>query len=168
MNIKKKLKEKGFTLIELLVVLAIIGILATLILSNLATARAKARDSQRKSDLKSMADALEMWSDDNAYVYPTTASTAVVEANSSSSVGVAVLSSSGKYLKQLPDDPKGTENYFYASDGDDFEIYAKLEAADDDDWYAVTSGFSGIVDLTGDENTNIWRYRSYYWSRFVI
>jgi prepilin-type N-terminal cleavage/methylation domain-containing protein len=47
----KKSFNKGFTLIELLVVIAIIGILASVILASLNTARAKGADAAVKSDL---------------------------------------------------------------------------------------------------------------------
>ena len=49
-------KSRGFTLIELLVVIAIIGILSSVVLASLNSARAKGRDSRRVSDLKQMAN----------------------------------------------------------------------------------------------------------------
>ena len=54
-----KTKKQGFTLIELLVVIAIIGILSTAVLTSLNSAREKARDAKKISDLKQIALALE-------------------------------------------------------------------------------------------------------------
>lgn len=57
--------SKGFTLIELLVVIAIIGILSTLAIIALSSARQKARDSKRVADLKQVSNALELYYSDN-------------------------------------------------------------------------------------------------------
>ena len=54
------MNKKGFTLIELLVVVAIIGLLSTLAVVALSTAREKTRDSKRLSDLKNIQTALEL------------------------------------------------------------------------------------------------------------
>lgn len=61
----------GFTLIELLVVIAIIGILSSVVLTNLNSARTKARDAKRITDVKQLQLALELYYDVNR-VYPAT------------------------------------------------------------------------------------------------
>jgi prepilin-type N-terminal cleavage/methylation domain-containing protein len=55
----KSIRSRGFTLIELLVVIAIIGLLASIILASLNTARQKGRDAARVAALKEMANAME-------------------------------------------------------------------------------------------------------------
>ncbi len=64
-------KQKGFTLIELLVVIAIIGLLSTLAVVALTSARAKARDAKRISDIKQAQTALELYFADQGQKYPT-------------------------------------------------------------------------------------------------
>ena len=56
-----KKRNFGFTLIELLVVISIISILTIISVSQFNTAKIKARDTQRKSDLDSVAKAINMY-----------------------------------------------------------------------------------------------------------
>jgi len=55
--------KRGFTLIELLVVISIIGLLASIMLVSINSARMKARDAQRKATLKQIEKALELYYD---------------------------------------------------------------------------------------------------------
>ena len=61
----KKKYNKGFTLIELLVVIAIIGILSSVVLASLNSARKKSRDARRLMDMKQIQTALELYYDSN-------------------------------------------------------------------------------------------------------
>src|SRR3989338_2935425 len=59
----RRRKYSGFTLIELLVVISIIGLLASVVLVSLNSARAKARDAKRIADFKQIQLALELFYD---------------------------------------------------------------------------------------------------------
>ena len=63
-------KNKGFTILELLIVIAIIGILSSIIFPSINNVKNKAYFSRTNSEYKSMAIALEMYSDDNNGEYP--------------------------------------------------------------------------------------------------
>jgi|SRR3989344_3637148 len=64
-------RTQAFTLIELLVVISVIGLLASVILVSLNSARQKARVSKRITDLAQIRKALEFYYDDNGS-YPNT------------------------------------------------------------------------------------------------
>jgi prepilin-type N-terminal cleavage/methylation domain-containing protein len=65
----KKTFNRGFTLIELLVVIAIIGILASVVLASLNSARAKGSDAAIKSSLNNMRAQAELYYDNNSSTY---------------------------------------------------------------------------------------------------
>ena len=87
--------KRGFTLIELLVVIVIIGILATLATVTLSSARAKARDARRVSDVKQIQTALELYYND-VTSYP---ATALVSTN------LALFNGTTTYMAKIPGNP---------------------------------------------------------------
>jgi prepilin-type N-terminal cleavage/methylation domain-containing protein len=60
------MKQKGFTLIELLVVIAIIGILSSVVLASLNTARGKGADAAIKEDLNNGRASAELFYDNQS------------------------------------------------------------------------------------------------------
>lgn len=148
-------KSKGFTLIELIIVMAILGILAGVIGNSFISSQRRARDAQRKSDLRNIASALELFNDDynryppsnsgriSACPYQTNATTGVVSLTPCDwGVGEfqgTVQNSSGPdtvktlYMKKLAADPGGGQSYYYKVDPtfQKFQLYAHLENTED-------------------------------------
>lgn len=124
------MNKKGFTLIELLVVIAIIGLLSTLAVVALGSARQKSRDAKRLSDIKQVQTALELYYTDNN-AYPT-AATAVTLGDGThaclNSSGFAASGCASAYMGLVPTDPQSTGLYSYISaDGTTYTITATLE-----------------------------------------
>jgi len=94
--------KRGFTLIELLVVIAIIGILSSVVLASLGTAREKARDATRISDMKNIQLALELYYD-SLQAYP---ANTVGTANAYGMAGATVVAAlAPTYIPRMPQDP---------------------------------------------------------------
>ena len=110
-------KNKGFTLIELLVVIAIIGLLSTLAVVALNSARQKSRDAKRIADIKQIQSALEMYFND-CNAYPTTLST-------SASNGCPSGVTFGNFMSTLPTNPSPNgSTYIYTGYGSTPSSYA--------------------------------------------
>lgn len=91
--------KRGFTLIELLVVIAIIGILSSIVMVSLSSARAKGRDARRISDIKNIQLALALYYNDN-HTYPVNIYAA---AGTAPTGGLAPT-----YLPRIPVDPSSS------------------------------------------------------------
>jgi prepilin-type N-terminal cleavage/methylation domain-containing protein len=124
--------RKGFTLVELLIVIAILSILSTLGVSNFQSARIKARDIARKSDLATIAKSLEAYVNDHRS-YPLSNSSNKIICNSPNICDWGAPFSDGTtlYTSTLPREAKTTQQYIYVSDGQSFSLYAHLENTND-------------------------------------
>lgn len=119
--------KRGFTLIELLVVIAIIGILSSVVLASLNSARQKSRDARRVGDIKQLQLSLEMYYDSSNY-YPQAISDLVPT-----------------YIPVAPLDPQTNTAYTYApsavSNATGYVLRATLET----DHNALDNDIDGTV-----------------------
>ena len=130
--------KKGFTLIELLVVIAIIALLSTLSVVALNSARVKARDARRVSDIKQIRTALDMYFDNKApdNAYPTApAGSGVLGASTSGClistgwVATGTACTGTIFMQSVPKDPLDSGNYVYTlgAGSSTYSIEYKLE-----------------------------------------
>lgn len=113
-----KIVRKSFTLIEMLIVIVIIGILAAALVPRLQSVQARARDSKRKVDLRSLNNVFEMYRIDNGD-YPTSQNALVSNCLFAVNCGVGSFQNNGAsgtkgqwisglvnmYVASLPTDP---------------------------------------------------------------
>ena len=134
--------QKGFTLVELLIVIAIIGVLAALLMSNFIGVRQRARDAQRKSDLKQIQSALELYRSDLA-AYPLTNNFSACLSSLPPPPATTI------YMQKVPCDPSSSYNggdYSYTSDGSTYSVAACAENSSDSQATALASIASGVLE----------------------
>lgn len=144
------MNNKGFTLIELLVVIGIISLLSAIVVPNFMGARERARDTQRKSDVRQLQKALEMYKDDQPNL-------SYIPDFSGLTCGIAWNNATGTvtYMSKFPCDPSNsTPKYIYAREritGDilTYTLYACLENKSDP---------SGVI-ATAEECSSLIKYQ---------
>jgi prepilin-type N-terminal cleavage/methylation domain-containing protein len=134
-------RRPGFTLVELLVVVSIIGFLATLAMVSVSVSAKKARDARRRTDLRQIQKAVELYNDENQS-YPNTSGNWYGTCSSYGSKGVTgsggyVPDLAPTYIPILPVDPRPYAKpggppcsslsqgcYIYRSDGASYKVAA--------------------------------------------
>jgi type II secretion system protein G len=146
-RLRKALDEKdskGFTLIELLVVIVIIGILAAIAIPIFLNQRKKAGDAAVKSDLRSVATALETaFTDNNAYP---------AAGDTSADVGAlpaagGVLSVAGESVRLSPND--AVAEIRYKADGSAFCVRVTSTKGSN------TTGYTWLSDQGGMQAASV-------------
>ena len=114
-NPSSALRQRGFTLLEIIVVIVIIGLLATVVVQNLAGEVDKARVTKAQADVRAIESALNMYKLDNFH-YPSTEQGLRALSERPSSTPEARNWRNGGYVTSLPRDPWGNP-YQYLSPG---------------------------------------------------
>ncbi|KKU04152.1 MAG: Type II secretion pathway protein XcpT [Candidatus Woesebacteria bacterium GW2011_GWC2_47_16] len=154
--------KKGFTLVELLVVMAIIAILATVIIGGFRSSQMRGRDAQRKSDLKQIANALEIFfADYGKYPPASGVQIAACSYNPANGTGTACAWGSGSmndgkttYMRTVAADPISSQNYVYrvSSTQNMYQLFARLENPEDKNCIGGDCANPGVTATCGGGN----------------
>lgn len=138
--------KKSFTLIELIVVIAILAGFVALLFPNFMEVRMKARDVQRKSDMKTIQKAFELYKQNQSLpIYPTGLPAACA----------ALSDSNGVYIQKMPPDPLtrcgvDAKNYYYVRNADPtrYTLAACIENTKDIETVTCPADFATNTSFT--------------------
>lgn len=102
---RKHRLQRGFSLVELMVVVFIMGLLATLIIVNVAPVGERSRISKARSDIASLESALEQYSLD-MYTYPSAAHGLAALSQPPAGADLSLYRQGG-YIRRIQMDPWG-------------------------------------------------------------
>lgn len=148
------IRSRGFTLIELLVAIGIIGILTSFLLANFVGIRQRARDGVRKSDLRQIQSALEIYRSDLG-TYPDNVPNSTDDSCSTSLLSVADDCNSTVYMKKIPKDPSTGDAYTYSVSGTGNILYTLLACLENKN-DSQLEGFPSPAACSGSSTT--WQY----------
>ncbi len=136
------MKKNAFTLIELLVVIAIIASIVGLALPNYLSARERARDSKKKSEMRELKAALRLYYNDFNN-YPADDGLGHINGCGVGGAGPCPCSSTvdfasgatcdNLFMKKLPSDVGVGTYYFQGANGEDFCLSTLLDNKSDQD-----------------------------------
>jgi prepilin-type N-terminal cleavage/methylation domain-containing protein len=129
---------RGFTLIELLVVIAIIGILSSVVLASLNTARNKGNDANVKANLATIAVQAELYYDQNTNAYGT------VSGASCSATGTLFADATITNAINSAEAANGTSNLTCTNSSSAYRVYSPLPSNTATYWCVDSTGFKGL------------------------
>lgn len=114
-----KRNSAGFTILELLVVISIIGLLSSVLLTSVSSARSKARDVRRIADMRQFMTALELYYESNGQ-YPASGGASSPNgdwSNSNDASWNTLQTAMAPYIARLPHDPKESSSSWPGAGG---------------------------------------------------
>ena len=161
--------KKGFTLIELLIVVAIIAVMSGVVMSSVSSARLKAHNAKRVSDLNQIKVALEFYRNNNL-AYPTTSFNWRSECTNQGgySANNVIPGLIPTYMPSFPSDPymnktANTSCYLYISDGVDYTLLDHLIQEPGFSYQSqptlIDPGRDAGEDCTIVDGTGIWAWK---------